>query len=358
MVARGFNVRRSGPIPGGALKRKLFEIYWLLPTLVGVVGLVGVVMIYAATDGVWRLGAFQHLTRIAFGGLVMVAVAMIDIRIWYRLAYPIYAVGLLLLIGVEFVGVEVNGSTRWLDLGITRLQPSELMKPAIVLALARYYHDLPANKVSHILGLLGALILLAMPMSLIFRQPDLGTTLLLATTGVAMIFLAGIAWRIIGLAGLFAAIAIPLFYNFGLKPYQQERLRTFWDPSYDPAGASYHIIQSKIALGSGGVQGKGFRQGTQRQGEYVPENTTDFIFTIIGEEFGLVGGLMTMGLYMAVIGVCIWLSLKCKEMFSKFLILGLATTFTLYIFINLGMVMGLVPVSAHLHRDVELPRSD
>jgi len=152
MVARGFNVRRSGPIPGGALKRKLFEIYWLLPTLVGVVGLVGVVMIYAATDGVWRFGAFQHLTRIAFGGLVMVAVAMIDIRIWYR---------------------------RWLDLGITRLQPSELMKPAIVLALARYYHDLPANKVSHILGLLGALILLAMPMSLIFRQPDLGTTLLI-----------------------------------------------------------------------------------------------------------------------------------------------------------------------------------
>jgi len=152
-----------------------------------------------------------------------------------------------------------------------------------------------------------------------------------------------------------------------LKPYQQERLRTFWDPSYDPAGASYHIIQSKIALGSGGVHGKGFRQGTQRQGEYVPENTTDFIFTIIGEEFGLIGGLMTMGLYMAVIGVCIWLSLKCKEMFSKFLILGLAVpvvgvplplisyggTVILVVMGGFGLIL-----SAHLHRDVELPRSD
>ena len=384
MVTRGFNVRRSGPIPGGAIKSKLFELNWLLPTLVGVVGLVGVIMIFAATDGVWRYGALQHLIRIAFSGLIMLAVALIDIRIWYRLAYPIYTVALGLLIGVEFVGVEVNGSTRWLDFGIARLQPSEVMKPAIVLALARYYHDLPSDRISHVIGLLGALILLVLPMSLILRQPDLGTTLLLGATGVAIVFLAGISWRVVGLASVFTAIAIPLFYKFGLKPYQQERIWTFWDPSRDPTGASYHIIQSKIALGSGGLNGKGFMRGTQRQGEYVPENTTDFIFTIIGEEFGLIGGLMTIGLYMAVIGICLWLSLKCKEMFSKLLILGLTTTFTLYIFINLGMVMGLAPVvgvplplisyggtvilvvmggfglilSAHLHRDVELPRSD
>jgi len=316
MATRGFNVRRSGPLPGEAIRSKLFEINWLLPTLVGVVGLVGVTMIFAATDGVWRYGAFQHLVRIALGGLVMLCIALIDIRLWYRLAYPIYAIALGLLIGVEFVGVEVNGSTR-------------------------------------------------------------------GTTGVLIVFLAGISWRVIGLASLFAAVAIPLFYRFGLKPYQQKRFSTFWDPSHDPTGASYHIIQSKIALGSGGLNGKGFMRGTQRQGEYVPENTTDFIFTIIGEEFGLIGGLMTLGLYMAVISVCIWLSLKCKEMFSKLLILGLTTTFTLYIFINMGMVMGLAPVvgvplplisyggtvilvvmggfglilSAHLHRDVELPRS-
>lgn len=383
MVARGGSFRGAVPASGGSLTSKLFEINWLLPTLVAVLGLIGVTMIFAATDGVWRYGAFQHLTRVGFGGLVMLAVALTDIRIWYRLAYPAYLVGLVLLIGVEFVGVEVNGSVRWLDFGFLRLQPSEIMKPAIALALARYYHDLSADRVSHIIGLLGALILLIMPMVLILRQPDLGTTLLLATTGVAVVFLAGISLRVIGFASLFAAVGIPLFYKFGLKAYQQERVMTFLDPSRDPAGASYHITQSKIALGSGGVNGKGFMRGTQRQGEYVPENRTDFIFTVIGEEFGLVGGLLTMGLYMAVIGVCIWLSLQCKEMFSKLLILGLTTTFTLYIFINLGMVMGLAPVvgvplplisyggtvilavmggfglilSAHLHRGIELPRS-
>lgn len=383
MVARGGSFRGAVPAAGGSLATKLFEINWLLPTLVGVLGLVGVTMIFAATDGVWRYGAFQHLVRVGFGGLVMLVVALTDIRIWYRLAYPAYVVGLVLLIGVEFVGVEVNGSSRWLDFGVARLQPSEIMKPAIVLALARYYHDLPAERVSHVIGLIGALILLALPMALILRQPDLGTTLLLATTGVAVVFLAGISLRVIGFASVFAAVGIPLFYLFGLKPYQQERVRTFLDPSHDPTGASYHITQSKIALGSGGLNGKGFMRGTQRQGEYVPENRTDFIFTVIGEEFGLVGGLLTMGMYMAVIGVCIWLSLKCKEMFSKLLILGLTTTFTLYIFINLGMVMGLAPVvgvplplisyggtvilavmggfglilSAHLYRGVELPRS-
>lgn len=380
MVTQGL----TSPRLKGRLIDKLYEINWLLPTLVGIVGLVGVAMIYAATDGVWRDGAFQHFIRIGLGGLAMLAIATIDIRIWYRLAYPAYIIAVALLIGVEFFGVTVNGSQRWLDLGPIRLQPSEVMKPAIVLVMARYYHDLSDWRISHLSGLTGALILLALPMVLILRQPDLGTTLLLAATGVAIIFLAGISWRVIGLASIFAAVAIPLFFKFGLKAYQQERILTFLDPSRDPSGASYHITQSKIALGSGGVNGKGFMKGTQRQGEYVPENRTDFIFTVIGEEFGLVGGLLTMGLYMSVIAVCIWLSLQCKNMFSRLLILGLTTTFTLYIFINLGMVMGLAPVvgvplplisyggtvilavmggfglilCAHLHRNVELPRSD
>lgn len=383
MVMRSGSFRGAVPASGGSLTTKLFEINWVLPTLVGVLGLVGVTMIFSATDGVWGDGAFKHFSRIGAGGLIMLAVAMIDIRIWYRLAYPAYAVGLLLLIGVEFFGVETNGSVRWLDFGIARIQPSEIMKPLIVLALARYYHDLPSHRINHIIGLIGAIILLALPMSLILRQPDLGTTLLLGTTGVVVIYLAGISWRVISFASVFAAVTIPLFFKFGLKPYQQERMLTFFDSTRDPSGASYHITQSKIALGSGGVTGKGFMRGTQRQGEYVPENETDFIFTVIGEEFGLVGCMLTITVYMAVIGVCLWLSLKCKEMFAKLLILGLTTTFTLYVFINLGMVMGLAPVvgvplplisyggtvilavmggfglilSAHLHRGVELPRS-
>ena len=289
----------------------------------------------------------------------------------------------MLLIGVEFLGVSVNGSQRWLDIGPMRLQPSEIMKPAIVLALARYYHDLASWRVSTVLGIMGAMLLIVLPMALVLNQPDLGTTLLLAATGVVIVFLAGINWRVMSLACLSLIVAIPLFFRFGLKEYQRSRILTFFDPSRDPSGASYHITQSKIALGSGGLNGKGFMKGTQRQGEYVPENRTDFIFTVIGEEFGFKGSLMTMGLFLCVIGLCVWLSLQCKDAFSKLLILGLTTTFTLYIFINLGMVMGLAPVvgvplplisyggtvilavmggfglilSAHLHRSVELPRS-
>ncbi|MEP3889903.1 MAG: rod shape-determining protein RodA [Hellea sp.] len=362
---------------------KLYEVNWLLIALVSLVGLVGVAMIFAATDGVWSRGAQQHLIRLIFAAGVMLVIAMIDMKVWYALAYPAYLGALLLLIGVDVMGASVNGSQRWLDLPFIRFQPSEVMKLAIVLALARYYHDLPKWRVSRVSGLFGAAIIILLPMALILRQPDLGTTLLVAATGIAMVFLAGVNWRVIGGAFLAGTIALPLFFRFGLKEYQRSRILTFLDPSRDPTGASYHITQSKIALGSGGVSGKGFMNGTQRQLEYVPENRTDFIFTVIGEEFGLVGSLMTMGLYISVIGLCIWLSIQCKHMFSRLLVLGLTTTFTLYIFINLGMVMGLAPVvgvplplisyggtviltvmagfglilSAHLHRKNELPRS-
>ena len=365
------------------LTAKLYEVNWLLIALVGLVGLVGVTMIFAATDGVWSRGALQHLIRLIFAGGLMLLVAMTDIKVCYTLAYPIYGLALILLIGVDVFGVSVNGSQRWLDLKIVRFQPSEIMKLAIVLALAKYYHDLPKHYISRLTGLMGAALLILLPMALVLRQPDLGTTLLVAATGVALVFLAGVNWRVIGGAALAGAIALPLFFRFGLKEYQRSRILTFLDPSRDPTGASYHITQSKIALGSGGVTGKGFMNGTQRQLEYVPENRTDFIFTVIGEEFGLIGSLLTMGLYISVIGLCIWLSLQCKHIFSRLLILGLTTTFTLYIFINLGMVMGLAPVvgvplplisyggtviltvmagfglvlSAHLHRQNELPRS-
>lgn len=342
-------------------------------------------MIYAATDGVWDHGAQQHLIRLVVAGLMMFGVAMIDIKFWYHLAYPIYFMALICLFGVDIIGVEVNGSQRWLEMpGLgRRFQPSEIMKLAIVLALARYYHDLQKWRVSHITGIIGALLIIGLPVQFILRQPDLGTTLLLGATGVAMVFLAGINWRVITSAIVAASIMGPLFYLFGLKPYQQARINTFFNPADDPTGAGYHIIQSKIALGSGGVSGKGFMHGTQRQLEYVPENRTDFIFTVIGEEFGLIGGLITMGLYMALLGLCVWLAFQCKHLFSKLLILGLTVTFALYVFINLAMVMGLAPVvgvplplisyggtvivavmfgfglilSAHLHRQSELPRA-
>ncbi len=364
---------------------KLYEINWILPALIYLIGAIGVAMIFAATDGQWEQGAQQHLLRLVFAGLLMFVVAMVDIRVWYHLAYPIYFMGLMALVGVDLIGVEVNGSTRWLEIpGLgRRFQPSEIMKLAIVLALARYYHDLPSWRVSNIAGIFGAILIIGLPTQFILRQPDLGTTLLLVATGVSMVFLAGINWRVITSALISVAIIIPVFYQFGLKDYQRARINTFFNPSDDPTGAGYHIIQSKIALGSGGVSGKGFMKGTQRQLEYVPENRTDFIFTVIGEEFGLIGGLVTMGLYMALLGLCIWLAFQCKHVFSKLLVLGLTVTFALYVFINLAMVMGLAPVvgvplplisyggtvilavmfgfglilSAHLHRQSELPRA-
>jgi len=240
--------------------------------------------------------------------------------------------------------VTVNGSQRWLDLELLRLQPSEIMKVAIVLALARYYHDLPSRNVSSPTGLLGVLVLITLPMQFILRQPDLGTTILLVTTGLTVVFLAGVRWRVIGGAALGAMLLIPLFFKYGLKDYQRARIQSLLSQDADPTGAGYHIIQSKIALGSGGVSGKGYMQGTQRQGEYVPENTTDFIFTVIGEEFGLIGCLATILIYGLVMALCLYLSTQVKHTFSRLLILGITTTFALYVFINMAMVMGLIPV--------------
>ena len=366
------------------LNAKLYQLNWLLPVLASVLGLIGVLSIFSATNGIWSHGAMQHGMRLGIGFFAMLVVAMVDVRVWYGLAYPAYIGALVLLILVDQFGVTVNGSQRWLQLGPTRIQPSEVMKPAIVLALARYYHDLPSWRVSDPVGLLGALALIAAPMIFVLRQPDLGTSLLIGATGIVIVFLAGVSWRVITLASILAAISAPIIWQFGLKPYQRERIWTFIDPGRDPAGASYHITQSKIAFGSGGMSGKGYMQGTQRQGGYVPENQTDFISTIIGEEFGFIGSLALMGIYIAVIAVCIRMSVQCKSVFARLLIIGLVATFTLYIFINLGMVTGLLPVvgvplplvsyggtvilvvmggfglilSAHLHSGANLPKSE
>lgn len=367
---------------GGGLREKLYFLNWLLPTLIGIIGLIGVTMIYASTNGVWSDGAQQHLIRLILGFGLMLGIALTDIRLWFGLAYPAYVGALILLIGVEVFGVSVNGSQRWLDLGFTRVQPSEVMKLAVVLALARFYHDLPDWRVSKPGGIIGALIIIALPVGLVMRQPDLGTSILIILPGLILIFLSGVRWRIIVSAGLAACIAIPVFFRFGLKPYQRERILTFLDPERDPTGASYHIIQSKIALGSGGVSGKGFLNGTQSTLDYVPENSTDFIFTIIGEEFGLIGGAITMVLYISVLALCLWLASQCRHVFSKLLVMGVTSTFALYVYINLAMVMGMAPVvgvplplisyggtvllavmagfglvlSAHLHNQTELPR--
>ncbi len=361
---------------------KLRNVYWPLPVGLAFLGIIGVMMIYSASGGVWDQGALRHLIRLLAGFGIMIVIALTSIRIWFMLAYPAYLIALVLLICVEFFGVSVNGSQRWLEIFGMRLQPSELMKAALVLALARFYHELPFWRVSKPMGLFGALFIISWPVVLIILQPDLGTSLLLMATGVGMMFLAGVRWRIFTSAIIAMIIAIPIAYRYVLKDYQRSRILTFLNPERDPTGASYHIIQSKIALGSGGVSGKGFLQGSQASLKYVPENRTDFIFTVIGEEFGLVGGVGTIVLYAILMAICIYLAMQCRTIFARMMILGLTITFALYVFINLAMVTGLAPVvgvplplisyggtvmltvfagfglilSAVLHNDEKLPR--
>ena len=364
------------------LRGKLMELNWTLVLLLVLLGAAGVGMLYSVAGGSWTPWAVNHTIRfsVAFGG--MMVIAMFPPRFWMGVAYPIYLLALILLVGVEFAGVTINGSQRWLDIGPIRFQPSEMMKLAVVFALARFYHDLPMEKVSSLGGLIVPAALIGLPALLIAKQPDLGTTLLLVATGGAVVYLAGLSWKIIvpaAVAGLVGGIG---FFRYGLQEYQRERIMTMFNPDADPLGAGYQILQSKIALGSGGFTGKGFMEGTQSQLEYLPEKQTDFIFTILGEEFGFVGGLVVLAIYVLVLANTVAIAVSCKSVFLRLLCMGVATTFALYVIINVGMVMGALPVvgvplplisyggtvmmavlagfglilGAHIHRNAEPPR--
>lgn len=365
------------------LPGKAMELNWTLILLLILLGAAGVGMLYSVGGGSWEPWAARHAMRFGLGFCAMLVIAMFPPRFWMGVAYPIYVIALLLLVGAEVAGATVNGSQRWLDIGPIRLQPSEIMKIALVFALARFYHDLPVEKVSRLGGLLVPAALIGMPAVLIAMQPDLGTTLLLVATGGSVVFLAGLSWWVIGLGGV-AGLAggIVFYFNF-LHDYQRDRIMTMFNPDADPLGAGYQILQSKIALGSGGFTGKGFMEGTQSQLEYLPEKQTDFIFTILGEEFGFVGGLVILTVYALILANTVAIATSCKSTFLRLTTMGVATTFGLYVMINVGMVMGTLPVvgvplpmisyggtvmlavlagfglilGAHIHRNAEPPAS-
>jgi rod shape determining protein RodA len=326
------------------LPGKMMEINWSLVLLLLLLGGAGIGMLYSVGGGSWEPWAGKHAIRFALGIVGMLAIAMFPPRFWMGVSYPIYVFALLLLLGVEVAGVTINGSQRWLDIGPIRLQPSEIMKIAVVFALARFYHDLPTEKISSPGGLFVPAVIIGLPAALIASQPDLGTTLLLCATGAAVIFLAGLSWKIIIPAGLAGAIGAPLYLQYGLQEYQRARVMTMFNPDADPLGAGYHILQSKIALGSGGFTGKGFMEGTQSQLNFLPEKQTDFIFTILGEEFGFVGGIAVLAIYALVLANTVAIATSCKSTFLRLMTMGIAITFALYVFINVGMVMGLLPV--------------
>jgi rod shape determining protein RodA len=361
---------------------KLLEVNWGLVLLIGIIATGGIAMLYSVAGGHFHPWALSQLSKFVVGLFILVVAATIDVRVWMSLAYPAYAVALLLLIAVDVAGHEGLGAQRWIALGPIELQPSELMKVSLVLALARFLHGKSVEEVSKPLNLGIALAMIGIPALFVVIEPNLGTTLIIVADGCALLFLAGLSWYWITPALAAVATAVPLAWRFVLHDYQKARVMTFLDPEADALGAGWNITQAKIAIGSGGISGKGFLNGTQSRLNFLPEKQTDFIFTNFGEEFGFVGSVALLILFAVVIFYGIQIATSARSQFSRLLAMGITLNFFFYIMINGLMVMGLIPVvgipmpllsyggsamltvmlgfgllmSVHIHRQVEIPR--
>ena len=330
--------------------RKILHLNWALILLIAAVSSVGFLMLYSVAGGRLELWAEPQMKRFGLGMFLMFAMALVPIWFWRNMAGLFYAVSIMLLLVVEFFGTVGMGAQRWIDLGFMRLQPSELMKVALVMMLAAYYDWLDLKLTSRPLYVLIPVLMIIVPTFLVFIQPNLGTSLMLVMGGAAVMFCAGVSlWYFGGVALLSIAAVTAVFMTRGtpwqlLQDYQYRRIDTFLDPTADPLGAGYNIIQAKIALGSGGWSGKGFMQGTQSRLNFLPEKHTDFIFTTLAEEFGFLGAFSLLALYGLVIFFCVVSALQNKDRFSSLLILGVAGNFFFYLAVNLSMVMGLAPV--------------
>ena len=323
---------------------KFSEVDWLFVLVLCLIAGAGALMLFSIAGSSWTPWAAQHVMRFALCLLMMLVLAMVDIRVWFALAYPIYGIGLLLLVAVEVVGDVRLGAQRWLSIGGFSFQPSEVMKLGIVLALARLYHGVSAEKARLSWWLLVPAAMIFLPVLLVAHQPDLGTAMLILLTGAAIVVLAGLSWKVIaaGVAGFLAIV--PPFVMFVMHDYQRQRVLTFLDPESDPSGSGYHILQSMIALGSGGLLGKGYGLGSQSQLNFLPEKQTDFIFATLAEEFGFVGCISVLVLYAAAIFMALRTSYLSHSHFGRLAAAGVTATFTLYVMINGAMVMGLAPV--------------
>jgi len=336
--------QRQMPLGGGLGTKLSARLHLDAPLLTALLLLVlgGLAVLYSAGGGDLNLVVRQSI-RLGAGFLVLLVLAQIPPRS-YRFWTPvIYAIGVILLALVVLVGTEAKGATRWLTLpGIGRFQPAELMKLAVPAMVAWFFSErnLPPNK----LDVLAALGLIFLPVVMIAVQPDLGTSILIAAAGLVVLFMAGLSWRLISLAVLVLVIAAPLMYFFVLHDSQRSRVDTFLNPEADPRGAGWNIIQSKTAIGSGGVTGKGWLDGTQSRLDFLPESSTDFILAVLGEEFGLIGFVLLISIYLVIVGRGFFISWQAQETFSRLLAAALTMTFFIYIFVNVGMVSGLLPV--------------
>ena len=316
---------------------------WAVPPLVALVGAIGASTLYSVAGGSMEPWAMRHVTRMILGFALMLGTAMVPPRVWMGLAYPVYGLTLLAVVAVLLRGTQALGAQRWLDLGPVSLQPSEVMKLALILVLARYFHGLRPQRISHPLWVGLPFLLVAVPMLLIAKQPDLGTASLLGLTGLVMMFLAGPGLVYFAAGGAALACVLPLVWHF-MHDYQRQRILVFLDPAIDPLGRGYQIYQSKIALGSGGFTGKGFLQGTQTHLNFVPEKHTDFAFALWAEETGFVGSAILIALFLALIWCLMLMAWRSRSVFARLTIAGVATLLFLHVFVNIAMVVGVAPV--------------
>jgi rod shape determining protein RodA len=364
--------------PSFDLGAKIWQISWVYVLLLCALAGVGYVALYSA-GGAPEPYASRHVLRFAAGLVLMIGIALVDIRFIARLAWPTYLVSLVLLVLVARYGHLGKGAQRWIEVGGLQVQPSELMKIALVLALASWFHSASWERIGNPLFLIPPVIAVLFPVALIVQEPNLGTAVITAALGATMFFAAGVRWWKFALIALPVPFAASLVYSH-LHGYQRARIDTFLQPESDPLGAGYNIIQSKIALGSGGMWGKGFLQGTQGHLDFLPEKQTDFIFTTIGEEFGFVGSAVVLALLGLIVLGGMAIALRCRHQFGRLVAFGIAMNFFLYVFVNIAMVMGTIPVggvplplvshggsamitvmigfgllmSVHVHRDVAL----
>jgi rod shape determining protein RodA len=322
---------------------KLKAVDYFLIIIVAIIGSISVVSIYSTESGNFSFYTKNHLTRFLVFFSMFLVLSFVRVSVWYRQAYIFYILGILLLLLVIFFGISASGSKRWINFFIMNLQPSELMKIAIIVCFARYYHRIQSSDIQSYKYLLQPIILLLIPCYLVITQPDLGTAILIAGSGLAIIWLAGLNLKYFVYSGLILLVSLPFVISF-LKPYQKSRILTFFNPDRDPLGAGYQIIQSKIAIGSGGFFGKGFLQGTQSYLEFLPEKHTDFIFTLFSEEFGFVGSMVLILLYALLIYRIIRIGFSSRSFFAKLYCFGFASGLFLYIFVNIAMVLGLLPI--------------
>ncbi|WP_149141339.1 rod shape-determining protein RodA [Gemmobacter caeruleus] len=330
--------------------RKVLFVNWPLVLLISAVAAVGFLMLYSVAGGDIARWAEPQMKRFGVGMVLMFVVAFTPIWLWRNLSVLAYLSAFALLIVVEVAGRVGMGAQRWIELGPIILQPSEMMKFTLVMMLAAYYDWLDPKKVSHPLWVLLPVLIIVAPTVLVLMQPNLGTSVMLLAAGAAVMFCAGVSWLYFaGVAGIVGGAVWGVFHFRGtpwqfLHDYQYKRIDTFLDPTADPLGAGYNIIQAQIALGSGGWGGKGFMQGTQSRLNFLPEKHTDFIFTTLAEEFGFIGAFSLLMLYAAIIGFCVVSAMQNRDRYSQLLILGVAANLFFYIAVNLSMVMGMAPV--------------